>query len=126
MMNGIAYATLANISGHGGSSASLLTRVFLVLICAALLILLYALRGHLVLQLGVGLPALGITTYFVLRAQLAGGFEAPQRTYVIQKRQQVASPGRNKVLPAHSRHWMNRKTSVILPRLLTAWPCEIF
>jgi tetratricopeptide (TPR) repeat protein len=86
MMNGIAYATLANISGHvGSSSASLLTRVFLVLICAALLILLYALRGHLVLQLGVGLPALGITTYFVLRAQLAGGFEAPQRTYVIPK-----------------------------------------
>jgi tetratricopeptide (TPR) repeat protein len=84
-MNGIAYAALANISGHLGSSGSLLTRVFLVLICVALLVLLYAMRGHLVLQLMVGLPALGITSYFVLRAQLAGGVEAAQHTYVIPK-----------------------------------------
>jgi tetratricopeptide (TPR) repeat protein len=85
MVNGIAYAALANISGHVGTSSSLLVRIFLVLIAAALIVLLYALRGHIVLQLLVGLPALGITTWYVLRAQLAGGIERPQHTYVIPK-----------------------------------------
>ncbi|MFL5543413.1 MAG: DUF4034 domain-containing protein [Gemmatimonadaceae bacterium] len=100
-MNGFVYAALGSVRmGYLGGGTSILIRILLVLICAALLVLLYALRNHLAFQFAIGLPALGVATFYVVRGQIDAGYEDPQHTYVIPKAPAICAAATNASLSA--------------------------
>ncbi len=86
IVNGFAHAALASVSvsGHSGSS-SLTVRILLAVIFVGLIALLFALRSHRILQLSVAVPAILITAFFEVRAQISAGMREPQRTHLVPK-----------------------------------------